>query len=105
AMFQDDTTMIRIGLLIATAGAALSLPLQAVVATQVRRIEGRYGALSLIWVMGAALFTLELVYPLMFWLVTAFRPDTDPALLQKFNDLSWLTFLGVVSTAIVQVLA
>jgi uncharacterized membrane protein len=41
----------------------------------------------------------------MFWLVTAFRPHLAPATLQRFNDLSWLAFLGVVSTAVVQAFA
>lgn len=104
-MFQDDATAIRIGMIVATAGAVLTLPWQAAVAVQMRRIEGRHSPLTIVWVMAAALFTIEFVYPLMFWMVTAFRPDGDPEILQRFHDLSWISLLGVVGTAIMQAFA
>lgn len=104
-MFQEDATQIRIGMIVATFGAVLTLPWQATIAVQMRRIEGRHSPLTLVWIMCAALFCIEFVYPLMFWMVTAFRPEGDPEVLQRFHDLSWISLLGVVGTAIMQAVA
>jgi hypothetical protein len=101
----ENATWIRAGMLIATAGAVLTLPWQAAIAIQMRRAEGPPGVLTVVWVMAAALFCLEFVYPLMFWMVTAYRPEGDPSVLQRFHDLSWISLLGVVDTAIVQAFA
>jgi hypothetical protein len=38
----------------------------------------------------------------LFWLLAAFRPDRDPALIQLFNDLAWITFTGQVGFLIAQ---
>ena len=103
--FQDDTTRIRIGMLICLFSSALLLWWWGAIITQVKRIEGRYSPVTYLQIAGAAAFTIEFVYPLMFWAVAAFRPDDSAELVRKFNDLAWLPFLGIVSTAIVQCIA
>jgi len=103
--FQGNTTGIRVGMVVMEFGAALLLPWQAAMAVQMKRIEGRHTVLTYTWVAAAACFVIEFVYPIFFWLVTAFRPHEAAQTLQRFNDLSWLTFLGVVSTAVIQCFA
>jgi hypothetical protein len=101
----ENATWIRAGMLIATAGAVLTLPWQAAIAIQMRRAEGPPGVLTVVWVMAAALFCLEFVYPLMFWMVTAYRPEIGPEITQRLNDLAWISLLGVVGTAVAQAFA
>jgi hypothetical protein len=101
--FQGNTTGIRVGMLLMEFGAALLLPWGGAIAVQMKRIEGRHTVLTYTRIMAGSLFVLEFIYPIMFWLVAAFRPHQSSLVLQHFNDLAWLTFLGVVTTAIVQV--
>ena len=105
AMFVADGPWIKIGMIVSTAGAVLTLPWQAAIATQMRRVEGRPYPLTIVWLLGAALFCLEFVYPLMFWMVTAYRPEIGPEITQRLNDLAWISLLGVVGTAVAQAFA
>ena len=105
AQFQGNTTGIRVGMVLMEFGAALLLPWGAAIAVQMKRIEGRHTVLTYTQIMAGSLFVLEFIYPIMFWLVAAFRPHQSALVLQHFNDLAWLAFLGVVTTAIVQVFA
>jgi hypothetical protein len=103
--FQGNTTGIRFGMLICAFGAGLLMPWSAAIAVQMKRAEGRHGVLTYTQIMGGALLVLEFIYPLMYWMVTAFRPHEAYSTLQHLNDLSWLCFLGVVETAVVQAFA
>jgi hypothetical protein len=103
--FADNGNWIRFGMLIGTLGAALSLPMQAAVAMQMRRAEGAPGVLTMVWIFAAPLFCIEIIYPMMWWMVAAYRPDGNPEITQRFNDLAWLSFLGVVNTAVAQAVA
>jgi hypothetical protein len=38
----------------------------------------------------------------LFWLIAAFRPDRDPALIQLMNDLAWITFTTQVGFLVAQ---
>jgi hypothetical protein len=103
--FQGNTTGIRFGMLIMEFGSALLLPWGAAIAVQMKRAEGRHSVLTYTQIAAGALFVIEFIYPVMFWLVAAFRPHESAVVLRHFNDLAWLAFLGVVTTAIVQVFA
>lgn len=104
SLFAHDATRVRAGMLLAEFGVALILPWQAAIAIQVRRIEGRFAPLTILWIMAAALLCIEFFYPLIFWMVTSFRPGSDPQVVRAFNDLSWIALLAAVSTAVVQVI-
>jgi hypothetical protein len=103
--FQHDTLRIRLGMLICLFAGALLLWWWATIITQVKRIEGPHSPVVYVQIAGGAAFVIEFVYPLMFYAVAAFRPDDGAELVRKFNDLAWLCLLGIVSTAIVQIVA
>jgi len=100
--FRGNTIGIRLGMLVCLFTCALLLWWWGSIATQVKRIEGRWSPVTYLVVAGSACFVLEFIFPCMFWATAAFRPEADPELIRKFNDLAWLPFLGVVSTAMVQ---
>jgi hypothetical protein len=103
--FAQHRTGIRIGMIICFFGCALFLPWWATVAVQVKRIEGRFSPFAYVQIAGAACFVIEFLFPLTFWANAAFRNSTSPELVQKLNDLAWIPFLGLVSTAVVQTFA
>jgi hypothetical protein len=100
--FRGNTIGIRLGMLVCLFTSALLLWWWGSIATQFKRIEGRWSPVTYLVVAGSACFVLEFIFPCMFWATAAFRPEADPELIRKFNDLAWLPFLCVVSTAMVQ---
>lgn len=102
AFFEDDTTMIRLGLWLTTIAAALFAPWMVAITLQMKRIEGRVAPLSYLQLALGAIFVLEFIFPLMIWQAAAFRPAEDPELTHRLNDLGWLMFVGVVSTGVLE---
>ena len=68
------------------------------------RIEGSRAPLTWAWVAAQACVVIEFIYPCIYWLAAAFRPEDAPRV-QAFNDLGWLPFLGVVCTGMFQMVA
>ena len=100
--FAANTSGIRIGMLINMLAGALMLPWCATWAVQMKRIEGRTALLTYTMLMCGACLVLELIFPCAFWEVAAFRPEGDAEMVQRLNDLAWLPFLGILSTAVIQ---
>lgn len=103
--YEEDRTAFRIGMLIATAAAALLTFFFAVIAAQMGRIEGPVRALTYVQVIAGACTVLEFILPPLIWQTAAFRAERDPATVQMLNDLAWLPFLGITGTLIAQQLA
>jgi hypothetical protein len=102
--FRTDTNKIRVGLIITLFCSAFLLPWCGAVCTQILRIEGARAPLTWAWIAASATLTVEFLYPSGWWLLAAFRPE-DATRAQTFNDLAWLTFLGIVCTGIFQMIA
>lgn len=105
AFFRADAVHIRIGMFITLFASALLLPWGGAVAVQVKRLEGRYTPLAYGWVAATGCIVIEFLYPAMFWSAAAFRPEDNPELIRKFNDLAWLPWLGIISTGVFQAIA
>jgi hypothetical protein len=77
-------------------GVAL-IPLLAMIAMQIHRMAHRTPILTYCFVGciagGPTLFCIAD----LFWLIAAFRPERDPALVQLFNDMAWVTFTSQVT--------
>lgn len=82
-------------------GVAL-IPMLALIALQISRMAHQTPILTYCFIgciAGApAMFCIADV----FWLLAAFRPERDPALIQMFNDMAWVTFSSLVVFLIAQ---
>jgi hypothetical protein len=94
---------IRLGMLLTLFASALLVPFAAVISTHMRRIEGPRSVLAQIQLVSAGLLSLEFIIPLLIFQTAAYRLDAESArLIQMLNDLGWLLFVGVISSAVVQ---
>lgn len=100
--FRDDTTSIRIGLLVSMSGIALLGLWVAAVSAELHRIEGGHSPLAYTQLAFGALLVVEFLIPLMIWGAAAYRPDRAPTDTQQFNDLAWLMLVGIVSTTVIE---
>jgi hypothetical protein len=82
-------------------GVAL-IPMLAMIAMQIHRMAHRTPILTYCFIGciagGPTLFCMAD----LFWLLAAFRPERDPALVQMFNDMAWVTFTSQVTFLIAQ---
>ena len=103
AMFRAHTTAIRLGLVISMFACALLVPFSAVIQGQMRRIPAARSALASTQMASAALLCLEFIIPLMVWQTAAYRVDhTSAEIIRVLNDMGWIMFVGVISSACVQ---
>lgn len=101
-LFRDDKNSIRAGMIISMFGAALIAPWVTAVSVQIRRIEGKHSPLAFLQLGLGMLLTLEFIYLIMFWQVAAFRTDRPDTEIQTLNDMAWIPFVGLSSTAVIQ---
>ena len=103
AFYQQDTLTIRFGILTAMVSSALVIPFGAVIATQMRRIEGD-GApiLSTVQLMAATVTSVILLITTVLWTAAAFRPERAPEVILAYNDFAWILLLMTFSPFLVQ---
>lgn len=104
-LYADNTTGIRLGMVLLLIGGVLYQPWVAAIAVQLKRIEGPQSPLTYVQLGLGTLFVLLFVLAAIFWQVAAFRPLEDPAITQRFNDLGWFMFLISVPILTVQGIA
>lgn len=105
AIYQQDTNMIRLGMLVMMTGAAFSVPFVAVISSQMRRIESRSAVLSYTQLGAGMLGVLVLQIPILVFAATTFRPERAPELTQLLNDLGWVLFVMPFSLYMIQCLS
>lgn len=103
AMYREHTDAIRLGLIITLFASALLVPFAAVITAQMKRIEGPRSVMAWTQLISAGLLSLEFIIPLMIWQTAAYRLDANSAeIVRMLNDLGWLMFVGVISSAVVE---
>jgi hypothetical protein len=96
---------VRVGLAFSLLAACVALPFLATICLRVRRVEGKWGVLSVTQIFGGVIFVPGFLFPMMVLSAAAFRPDErDPQITQALNDVFWLMFVGIVGTLVVQAL-
>jgi hypothetical protein len=104
AQFSQHTNLIRLGLVISVFACALLVPFCAVIAAQMRRMEGVRSVLAQAQLVSGGLLCVEFLFPFAIWQTALYRIDEwDPQIVQMLNDMSWLMFLGIISSACTQV--
>ncbi|HEY1968564.1 MAG TPA: hypothetical protein VGH89_11510 [Pseudonocardia sp.] len=103
--YRSDHTRILIGMIISMFGAAFTGPWVVAMTMQLKRIEGGLKTMSLLQFASGAVVVLEFEMCIMFWQAAAFRIDRPDESYQLINDLSFITFIGLASTGIVQCFA
>jgi hypothetical protein len=97
AIFREDTTRIRIGMLFVMLGALLMVPFTAAITRMLAKIEGVPGMLAYTALLGGVGNMVLTFYPATYWLWGAYRPERSTELLYLINDLAWLQFIGGVT--------
>ena len=96
---------VRVGVAFTLLAACVALPWLATICLRVRRVEGKWGVLSVTQIFAGVIFVPGFLFPLMVLSAAAFRPEErDPQITQALNDVFWLMFVGIVGTLIVQAL-
>lgn len=102
ARYSADHTGIQIGLVISMFASALLCTWFAAIADQMKRIEGRRSVLAYAQLVAGAATVIEFLLPLMIWQAAAYRTERSADTVRALNDLGWLPFLGIISTALIQ---
>jgi hypothetical protein len=106
AMFATHTNRIRLGLVISLFSCALLVPFCAAIAAQIRKTEGQRSVLAQTQLVSGGLLCVEFLIPFAIWQTAAYRVGgRSPEMIQMLNDMAWLMFLGIISSACVQVAA
>ena len=94
AYYQQHALGIRAGMVVTMFGALMYMPLGATLAYFISRIEGYFGPLSMLQIMGSVGTAVLTFYPPMWWLIASFRPDRPEALTLMLSDAGWLQWVG-----------
>ncbi|AFC54332.1 MULTISPECIES: hypothetical protein [Mycobacterium] len=96
---------VRVGLALSLLAACVALPWLATICLRVRRVEGKWGVLSMTQIFAGVIFVPGFLFPMMVMAAAAFRPEErDPQITQALNDVFWLMFVGIVGTLVIQAL-
>lgn len=102
SFYQEYATMIRIGMILGLFGIAGYAALVAVIAAQMQRMRTGSNMPALLQLGAGSIGILTVMFPIMIFAITAFRPDRDPALTQLLNDMGWLIIIPAFPTFLAQ---
>jgi hypothetical protein len=102
AMFTPDNYVMRIGVLLMCFVSPLVVGFAAVIATQLKRIEGEHHVMANLQYVSAAAGLCLFLIPGFIWLAISYRSGTSPELIRVLNDLAWFMFLAGASPTILQ---
>jgi hypothetical protein len=92
--FQEDTTSLRIGLLLCLIGSPFLGVWAAAISAQLKRIEpGEHTLSDAQLVLGCAMVP-SFIAPLCVWAGIAFRPDGNIEITQRLNDVAWMMWIA-----------
>jgi hypothetical protein len=100
--FAAHATGIRIGMVIGLIATTLLLCFFGVISIQIARIEKRMPLLAVMQFGGAVLLVVFFQMCGMLWIAATFRPELEPSTVRMLNDLSWLIFVMVFPSYVLQ---
>jgi hypothetical protein len=102
ARYRHDANAIRAGMLISMYALVLYVPWVAVLAVQMKRIEGRHTPLSYAQLGLGATLPVAFFPALYYFQVAAYRPERSDEAIQQLNDMGWLPFTGIIYAITIQ---
>ena len=102
AIYQNNALSMRMAVLLIMTSGGFICGFAAVIAVQMKRIEGEVGALTLAELGAGSITGLVFVFAGVFWTAAAFRPDHSVEITRTLNDLGWITMLMTFAPFIVQ---
>lgn len=102
AMFTPSNVPMRIGVLLMCFVSPLVVGFAAVIATQLKRIEGPHHVMANLQYVSAAAGLCLFLVPGFIWLAISYREGTSPELIMVLNDLAWFMFLAGAAPTILQ---
>lgn len=104
--YQTNTNWHRVGQVLAFLGATFYLPFQAVMSSQIRRMEGSSPINTYVQLSGGiATACINFIIPQLFLITALFRPERAPEITQMLHDFAWITMLIILNTNCVQYFA
>lgn len=92
----DNLARIRYSMIVFNWFSVGLIPILALIAMHMRRMAHRTPILSYSFLGCVAGAPTLFLLANLFWLLAAFRPERDAALIQMFNDMAWVTFTSQV---------
>src|ERR1700679_3753362 len=103
--FVADKLRVRVGLALSLLAPCVALPFLATICLRVRRVEGKWGVLSVTQIFAGVIVFPEFPYPMGLSCAAALRPEPPhPQITQALNDVFWVMFVGIAGVLIVQAL-
>jgi hypothetical protein len=102
AVYRSHTNGIRAGMILGLFGMVGYISLVVVISVQLRRIPNVGRLASYLQLGAGSIGVLTVMFPIMIFATTAFRPERDPRLTQLLNDLGWLIIIPAFPTFIAQ---
>lgn len=97
---------IRFGIAGSLLAIVVAFPFLAAICLRIRRVEGRWGMLTVTQLLAASVFVPAFIFAFIILAAAAFRPERrPPEITLALDDLFWLWFVGIAGTFIVQTLA
>ncbi|RNL66748.1 hypothetical protein [Zhongshania marina] len=102
AVFLNDPTSSKIGIIGALWFSCLLLPWYSVVTREMGKIEGEHGILApLMWGGALVLVTFFQIISLA-WLLATYRPDINPEIIRVLSEFGWFTWSMLIPTYLLQ---
>lgn len=106
AIYQQNATGIRLGMIFILIAGALFGAFTASIAAQMRGMENRTTPVLTYTQLAAGISSMLLfIIPALVWSVAAYRPERSPEITQALNDIGWFFFVMPFVLAFLQNLA
>lgn len=93
AAAYDGGSLQMIGLLLGLIGCFTTVPYFLVISLQMRRMEGRVPALSILQLCSGLIICVVLTIPMLLFIATAFRPERPAEVTRTLNDVNYILLI------------
>jgi hypothetical protein len=92
--FASHQMRIEIGLFLCLVGSGFLAPFTGVISAQLKRIEGKHTPISTAQIVAGSGVAVGFTMGLIIWYGAAYRPEADPVITQRLNDIAWFIWVS-----------